>query len=151
MMLSNFFLVATETTAGTGTDANQSGSIWGMLIIYALIFGAMYLILFRPQNKKRKQEEKLRQTAEIGDEIITIGGIVGRIVSIKEDTDTIVIETGADRIKIRIKRWAIGSNSTQEARAEEERATAAVGKKKGLLDKLNEKMEKKAREKEENK
>ena len=51
----------------------------------------------------------MRKGAQIGDEITTIGGIVGRIVSVKDENETLVIETGTDRSKIRIKRWAIGS------------------------------------------
>ena len=53
-----------------------------------------------------------RKGVRIGDEITTIGGICGRVISIKEETDTLVIETGIDRDKIRIKRWAVGSVDT---------------------------------------
>lgn len=88
------------------------GSLIMMIAIYALLFGALYLIFFRPQSKKRKKEEKMRKDAQIGDEITTIGGICGRIVGIKEDTETLIIETGTDRSKLRIKRWAIGSVDT---------------------------------------
>mgnify|MGYP001625453029 FL=1 len=77
-----------------------------------LIFVLMWVIMIRPQNKKRKQEEQMRQNAQIGDEITTIGGIVGRVIGIKDDNQTLVIETGTDRAKIRIKRWAIGSVDT---------------------------------------
>lgn len=152
-MLNEIFLVATETAAktpGANGAAPQAGSPLGLILIYAVILGGMYLLLLRPNNKKKKEEEKLRREAEIGDEIITIGGIVGRIVSIKEDTDTIVIETGADRVKIRIQRWAIGSNPSQEERIKAGNAAVSANKK-GFLDKLNEKMEKKAQEKEKNK
>ena len=54
----------------------------------------------------------MRQNAQIGDEITTIGGIVGRVIGIKDDNQTLVIETGTDRAKMRIKRWAIGSVDT---------------------------------------
>ncbi len=77
-----------------------------------LIFVLMWVIMIRPQNKKRKQEEQMRQNAQIGDEITTIGGIVGRVIGIKDDNQTLVIETGTDRAKMRIKRWAIGSVDT---------------------------------------
>ena len=94
---------------------NAGGDMGGlimMIAVYALLFGALYLIFFRPQSKKRKKEEKMRKDAQIGDEITTIGGICGRIVGIKEDTETLIIETGTDRSKLRIKRWAIGSVDT---------------------------------------
>ena len=83
-----------------------------MLLPMVLVIVLMYFIMIRPQSKKRKKEEAMRKGAQIGDEITTIGGITGRIVSIKEENETLVIETGADRSKIRIKRWAIGSVDT---------------------------------------
>lgn len=103
-----------------GATGCLGGSTWGILVIYALIIGVFYLVLIRPQNKRRKQEEAMRKSVEIGDEITTIGGICGRIVSIRED-DTLVIETGADRSKLKIKNWAISSNETvHDVPAEEE-------------------------------
>lgn len=82
-----------------------------MILLYVVLFGAMYFILFRPQSKKRKKEEKMRQNLQIGDEVTTIGGIMGKIVSVKEETDSFVIETGIGS-KIRIKRWAVASCDT---------------------------------------
>ena len=95
----------------TQSGGDTSGIIM-MVLMYALLFGALYFIFFRPQYKKRKKEDKMRKEAQIGDEITTIGGICGRIVGIKEDTETLIIETGTDRSKLRIKRWAIGSVDT---------------------------------------
>ena len=80
-----------------------------MIIYMAVIFVAFYFFLIRPQSKKKKQEEQMRSELKIGDTIITIGGIIGRIVSIKEDADSIVIESSVDRSKINLKRWAIAS------------------------------------------
>ena len=65
----------------------------------------MYVMIIRPQKKKEKKTEEMRSSIEIGDTVTTIGGIVGLVVAIKEDT--IVLETGTDRSKIRFKRWAI--------------------------------------------
>ena len=84
-----------------------SGNLILSLLIYILIFGGMYLLLFRPQQKKIKQEEEMRKALTIGDEITTIGGIVGRVISIKSDEDLLVIESGTE--KIRIKNWAVAS------------------------------------------
>lgn len=95
----------------TQSGGDTSGIIM-MVLMYALLFGALYFIFFRPQSKKRKKEDKMRKEAQIGDEVTTIGGICGRIVGIKEDTETLIIETGTDRSKLRIKRWAIGSVDT---------------------------------------
>ena len=69
------------------TAANGSGqSLWLMLIYMAVIFGIMYFLLIRPQRKKQKEEDKMRNNIQIGDEIITIGGIYGRVVAVKEDS-----------------------------------------------------------------
>ncbi len=94
------------------TSADAGGSMWVILLVYAVFIGALYLIFFRPQQKKKKKEEALRKSAQVGDDITTIGGICGKIVAIKEDTDTLVVETGSDRSRIRIKRWAIASVDT---------------------------------------
>ena len=99
----------------TLTTAEQQGGGFSLIIIllvYAVFIGALYLIFFRPQNKKKKKEAAMRKNAQVGDEITTIGGICGRIVAVKDETDSIVIETGSDRAKLRVKRWAIGSVDT---------------------------------------
>ena len=99
----------------TLTTAEQQGggfSLIIMLLVYAVFIGALYLIFFRPQNKKKKKEAAMRKNAQVGDEITTIGGICGRIVAVKDETDSIVIETVSDRAKLRVKRWAIGSVDT---------------------------------------
>lgn len=99
----NFYTLAQETGGGM--------PIWGLLGIYAVFFGFIYLIFLRPQQKRKKKEESMRKSAEIGDEITTIGGICGRIVGIKDES-TVIIETGSDRNKLRIKRWAIATVDT---------------------------------------
>jgi preprotein translocase subunit YajC len=103
-MLNNF-LPLTTTDAG-------GGNMILILVVYAVFIGVMYLVWIRPNNKKKKKEEALRKSAQVGDDITTIGGICGRIVAIKEDTDTLVVETGSDRSRIKIKRLAIASVDT---------------------------------------
>ena len=75
-----------------------------------MVIIAFYFLLIRPQQKKDKEDKAMRENLDIGDEIVTAGGIIGRIVSIKDDT--IVIETGSDRSKIRITKWAVSQNLT---------------------------------------
>ena len=99
-----------STTTSSPEASAASGLLTFLPIRISIVL--MWLILIRPQNKKRKQEEEMRQNARIGDEITTIGGIVGRVVGIKDDNQTLIIETGTDRAKMRIKRWAIGSVDT---------------------------------------
>lgn len=104
------------TTMGFAfTQGSGNGSFWMMICVYALIIAVFYFILIRPQSKQKKKEEDMRNSLEVGDTIVTIGGIIGRVVSFKEDD--LVIETGADRNKMKIKRWAVGSNETRAAAA----------------------------------
>ena len=70
--------------------------------------------MIRPNSKKRKAEEEMRKNIAVGDDVTTIGGIVGRIVAIKDDEDAYIIETGADRVKIKFKKWAISTVDTQK-------------------------------------
>ena len=81
-----------------------------MVLVYAVLFGAMYLIFIRPNRKKQKEEQKMRENIQVGDEIVTIGGIYGCVISLKEDS--MVIESKADRSKMTIARWALQQNLT---------------------------------------
>ena len=108
------FIKAAADAATTAGDPAQ-GSTASMLLSLApilLVMVLMYFMLIRPQNKKKKQEEKMRNDLRVGDEVTTIGGIVGRVVGIKEESNSVIIETGADRSKVHIKKWAIGSCDT---------------------------------------
>ena len=89
---------------------NSKMSLPIIIIMYAAIFGAMYFFLIRPQKKKQKEEKKMRENLQVGDEIVTIGGIYGRVISLKEDT--IVIESMSDHSKLTIGRWALQTNLT---------------------------------------
>ena len=82
----------------------------GIILLYVVIIGAFYLIAIRPQKKKEKEMQAMRNNIQVGDEITTAGGIIGRVVNIREDT--LVIETGSDRSKVRLARWAVQSNNT---------------------------------------
>lgn len=104
----NFNFYTLETAANSTTSSK--GNLIVMILIYALIFGAMYLLLIRPQRKKQKEEKKMRENLMVGDEIVTIGGIYGRVISLKEDT--IVIESNSDHSKLTVARWALQSNLT---------------------------------------
>ena len=97
--------LAAETT----TQSGGFGMV-GLIIMYAVIIGVMYFILIRPQKKKQKEEKKMRENLQVGDEIVTIGGIYGRVISLKEDT--IVIESQSDHSKLTVARWALQSNLT---------------------------------------
>lgn len=119
---------ATSNASAAGMDS--TGAMLSLFLPLILLFVIMWLMMVRPQNKKRKEEDAMRKNAQIGDDITTIGGICGRIVGIKEDNDTLVIETGTDRAKMRIKRWAVGSVDTiHDAPAELPKKRRFFGKK----------------------
>ena len=77
------------------------------IILIVLMFVAMYFFMIRPQKKQERETNEMRNNLKVGDEITTIGGIIGKVVSIKEET--VMIETGHDRMKIRILRSAVRS------------------------------------------
>ena len=116
-----FMLTAAATSDATWNSSAQLVSSVGMLVVVMVIF---YFMLIRPQNKKEKEQKKMRDSIQIGDEVTTIGGIVGIVVRKNDDTQTVVIETGGDRSKIRVKIWAISENLTQHDEPDE------LGKKK---------------------
>lgn len=81
------------------------------IIMIVVMLAIMYFLLIRPENKKKKAAEEMRNSLKVGDQITTIGGIVGTICAVKDKT--IVIETGADRVRIEFTKWAISSKGTQ--------------------------------------
>ena len=95
----------------------STGQMIQLISTTVIIVVAFYFLLIRPQSKQKKEEEQMRKNLEIGDEIVTIGGIVGRVVNINDDTDTMVIETGADRTKNKHKKWALSSVNNEKSTA----------------------------------
>ena len=72
-----------------------------------------YFMLIRPENKKKKAAEELRNSLKVGDEVTTIGGIIGTVCAVKDGS--VVIETGADRVRVEMTKWAIGTKGAQTA------------------------------------
>lgn len=126
----------------SGANANNAGNMWFIILIYVAIFALLYLFLIRPNSKRKKQEKAMRDNLEIGDEITTIGGIVGRVISIKEDTDSFIMETGPDRTKLLLKRWAISTVDTIKDEPEKAAKDKSTESKKGFFGKSKEKEEK---------
>ena len=114
--MTNFLPVVAEASASGG---NQSSSMIFMILFYVAIFAALYFFLIRPNSKKKKEEAQLRNSLEIGDEITTIGGIMGRVVAIKDDEDAIIIETGSDRVKMKFKKWCISTVDTVKEQSQQ--------------------------------
>ena len=86
-------------------DAANFFSQYGVLLIIPLLLVLMYVFMIRPQKKQEKETTQMRNNLTVGDEVTTIGGIIGKVVSIKEET--CVIETAHERTKIRILKTAI--------------------------------------------
>lgn len=94
-------------------NAENSAGVMQFVMMIVLLVG-MYFLMIRPSSKRKKQEDTMRNNIQIGDKITTIGGIIGRVVAIKDENESFVIETGVDRSKIKIKKWAIASCDTQK-------------------------------------
>lgn len=99
-----------EKAATQAKNAKGGSSFIVIILIYAVIIGGMYFLMIRPQKKKQKAEKKMRENLQVGDEIVTIGGIYGRVISLKEGT--IVVESQSDHSKLTIARWALQANLT---------------------------------------
>lgn len=104
--MTNFITAFTAAADPQSTTAGLLASF----IPLVLVLIVFYFVLIRPQKKKEKQDAQMRKNLQVGDEVVTAGGIVGIVFSVKEDT--VVIETGGDRSKIRVKKWAIAQNLT---------------------------------------
>jgi len=92
-------------------------SLASPLIMMVLMFAIFYFMLIRPENKRKKEAEQMRSSVKTGDKITTIGGIIGTVVSVKDDK--FVMETGADQVRIELAKWSISTNDTAEAAAKE--------------------------------
>ena len=113
----------------------QGGGMTSLIMIVAMI-AVFYFLMIRPENKRKKEAEQMRSAVKTGDEIVTIGGIIGTVVNVKDEK--IVIETSADQVRIELAKWAISSNenATAAAKAEakkrqEEKAKTKAAKKAG--------------------
>jgi preprotein translocase subunit YajC len=93
-----------DPNTATGPELQGSGS-WLQMLVFIVPLVLMYVILIVPQKKKEKKQRETINKAIVGDEIVTIGGMVGKIVNIKDDD--ITFESSIERSKITIKRWAI--------------------------------------------
>lgn len=134
-----YFLTETPDQA-----ANPFGG-YTMIIMLVVFFAVFYFMILRPENKKKKEQEELRNSVRKGDQITTIGGIIGKVVNLKDDK--IVIETGEDEVRLEMMKWSVMTNNTAEKekgkraaeareaakKAKEEKAKAKAAKKDGKL------------------
>ena len=103
--------------AAAGTDSAAAGAATGMgyssILMLVVLIAVFYFFMIRPENKKKKKAEEMRNNLAVGDKITTIGGLVGKIVHI--GGDLITFETGEDRVRIQVTKWAISTNSIQKS------------------------------------
>ena len=122
------------------TTAASGAGLGSTVIMLVLMLAVFYFMLIRPENKRKKEAEEMRSAVKTGDRITTIGGIMGTVVHVKEDR--VVLETGADQVRIEIAKWAISSNDTADEaakarakKAQEAKAKAKAEKKAGKANK----------------
>lgn len=127
-------ILLTASTSGSQNPAS-------MIIMLVAMFAIMYFVMIRPQKKRQKEEQEMRNAVEVGDDITTIGGICGKIVVVKENH--LIIETGADRNRMQITRWAVQSNNTANERLQAEREAAKAAAEKAKAEKKAAKAKKK--------
>ena len=129
------FLESTgTTTTGTGPDMMST------ILMLVVMLGIFYFMLIRPENKRKKEAEQMRNSLKTGDKITTIGGFMGSVVSIKDDK--FVVETSADQVRIEFAKWALSTNETAAERAKEETKKAQEAKAKAKAAKKAEKAKK---------
>ena len=107
------FLTATPAAGGMGS------TVFMLIMMLAI----MYFVMIRPENKRKKEAEEMRSAVKKGDKVVTIGGITGTVVDVKESK--FVLETGADQVRIEFEKWALSSNETA-AEAKKANAQKAV-------------------------
>ena len=115
------------------TTTAQGGMASSIVMLVAML-AIFYFMLIRPENKRKKEAEQMRSSVKTGDKITTIGGVIGTVVSVKDDK--IVVETSADQVRIEFAKWAISSNETaaeaakaQAKKDQEAKAKAKAAKK----------------------
>ncbi|SHH49371.1 preprotein translocase subunit YajC [Sporobacter termitidis DSM 10068] len=108
--MSHFGLIL-DAAAGTTSAFGQYGTTIIMIVVLVVVF---YFFLIRPENKKKKKLADMRSSLSVGDDITTIGGIVGKVVAC--NNETVTFETGEDRVRVQVAKWAISTvgKATQE-------------------------------------
>lgn len=117
-------------TSADASAANGGGSMLVMMIVLIAVF---YFFMIRPENKRKKEAQAMRDAIKVGDNITTIGGIIGDIVSVKDDS--IVLETSSDRVRVEFAKFAVSTNNTAEKEAAKKRTAAAEARKQAKADK----------------
>ena len=118
---------------GTATTPNPTADLLSMLPMFAIMIALFYFMLIRPENKRKKEAEKMRSELKNGDRVTTIGGICGVVVDVK--SDKFVIETGADQVRVEFAMCALSTNETAAEKAKEEARKLEEARAKAKADK----------------
>ena len=118
------FDIAYASTTGTTGAGTGMGSTIMMIVLMIAIF---YFLMIRPENKRKKQAEEMRNSLKKGDWLTTIGGVYGRVVGITDRT--VVIETSEDRVRVEFAKFAVSTNNTAEKEAAKQKAAALAARK----------------------
>ena len=112
------FLTATPAAGGMGST----------VFMLVMMLAIMYFVMIRPENKRKKEAEEMRAAVKKGDKVVTIGGITGVVVDVKDNR--FVLETGADQVRIEFEKWALSSNETaaEAKKADAQKAVEAKAK-----------------------
>ena len=110
------------------TTPEAMGGMGSTVLMLIMMLAVFYFMLIRPENKRKKEAEQMRSSVKKGDKIVTIGGIMGTVVDVKENS--IVVETSADQVRIELAKWALSTNETaaEAAKAEAKKAEEAKAK-----------------------
>ena len=103
-------LTATPTTTADPTGGGMLVTLLTTILPIALMVLIFYFLLIRPEKKRSKRMKEMLDNLQVADEVVTTGGIIGRVLSVKEDT--VLIETGSDRTRLRVLRTSIAENRT---------------------------------------
>ena len=117
--------IAYADTAATTTAA--SGGMGSTILMIVLMIAIFYFLMIRPENKRKKQAEEMRNSLKKGDWLTTIGGVYGRVVAITDRT--VVIETSEDRVRVEFLKSAIGQVGTLDEQAAAQQRPAKKDKK----------------------
>ena len=115
------------------STATGGEGMLGSVLMLVLMLGVFYFILIRPENKRKKESEKMRSSVKVGDRITTIGGIIGTVVNVKDER--IVIETSADQVRMELTKWSISTNDSAAEAQQEEAKKRAEAKAKAKAEK----------------
>ena len=126
MAMTAFAEDAAASESSSSSGGSTGSAILSLVLPLVIMFALLYFIAIKPQKKREREMKDMQESLQVGDEIVTGGGIVGIIV--RTGDDTVVIETGGERHKLRIKTWAITENVTAMERMKEAKAAASAKK-----------------------